>query len=263
MKLSTEQRSRILHQKQKAEVCAEFYVSSYLEDSNTVYVKAHPLLCHSHYCDRCNKIRRASLYYSLVKWAKKRRLRFLTLTYSHDESPEAIIKRCSKDWNKFLLYLRRDGYTFNYFKVIEFTQADYVHFHFLVDVYVPQATLTRIWRDVTGHSYITWAEDEFGTGRMKKKGQLTNKDAINYLLKYVTKSFAGSQDYFAAFKLRRYSFSRYSYDFQKDRESFSSDYTFSTRIFSSVAEMKSHYRALYVTKFVKGFHEDYPEFVFL
>lgn len=263
MRLTSEQLHKIEFQKQKAEICGQFYVSSYLEDSNTVYVRSHPLRCHSHFCEKCNQIRRASLYYSLMKWAKGRRLRFLTLTYSHDESPEAIIDRCARDWNKFMLYIRREGYTFNYFKVIEFTQKDYVHFHFLVDVFVPQYTLTRIWRDVTGHSYITWAEDEFGHGRMKKKGLMTNQDAINYLLKYVTKSFAGSQDYFAAFGIRRYSFSRYSYDFQKDRESFSSDYTFNTQIFNSIDEMKVHYRALYVEKFVTGFYDDYPEFVFL
>lgn len=252
MRLSPEQLYKIEFQKQKAEICGQFYVSSYLEDSNTVYVRSHPLRCHSHFCEKCNQIRRASLYSSLMKWAKGRRLRFLTLTYCHDETPEAIVQRCAADWNKFLLYLRRDGYKFNYFKVIEFTQKDYVHFHFLVDVYVPQATLTRIWRDVTGHSYITWAEDE-----------MKNRDAINYLLKYVTKSFAGSQDYFAAFGIRRYSFSRYSYDFQKDRESFSSDYTFNTRIFNSVDEMRGYYKALYVKKFVKGFYDDYPEFIFL
>lgn len=244
MKLTHEQRLRISDQKTKTEICGKFFFSSYKVEGDKYFVRSHPLLCHSHFCEHCNKIRRASLYDSLSRWAKGRRLRFMTLTYSHDESPEAIIKRCQKDWNKFMTYLRRDGYVFNYFKVLEFTKSQYVHFHFLTDCYVPQPTLTRIWRDVTGHSYITYAEDRFGTGRMKKKGLMTNRDAINYLLKYVTKSFNGRQEIFVAYKIRRYSFSRYSYDFQKKKEHFDKKYIFQPMIFNSVLELESYYKTI-------------------
>lgn len=262
IKLSIEQREKIFLQQDKASQCSKYFVTSYLEESNTVTVNVHPLLCHSYYCKKCNSIRRAKIYDSLCKWAKGRRLRFLTLTYAHDETAEAIVNRCSKDWNKFLLYLKRDGYEFNYFKVIEFTKADYVHFHFLVDVYVPQATLTRIWRDVTGHSYITYAEDTFGTGRMKRKGINTTQDAINYLLKYITKSFQGTQDYFVAFRIRRYSFSKYKYNFVSDVDPDRNKYRFLRRIFVDLKSIKLHYRAIYVKKFVCGFYEDYPDFIF-
>jgi hypothetical protein len=252
VKFTDDQLAKIENQKQKAEICSKFFISSYCETPATVTVKIHPLLCHSHYCPICNKIRRNQLYYTLVRWSKNRRLRFLTLTYSHDLTPEQVLQRFQKDWNKYVLYLRRARYYFNYFKVIEFTKKGYVHFHILIDSYIPQGILSRIWLNITEFSYIVYVKEK-----------MSNRKSINYLLKYVTKSFEGAQDIFVAYGIRRYSFSRHSYDFRKETKQTDHNYIFYNRIFPSVDVLKLHYKALYAKKFVTGFVEDYPDLIFL
>lgn len=252
MKFSDEQLHKIQYQKDKAEFCASWYITTYRETDSTVFVKVHPMLCHSHYCEHCNKIRKAQLYTTLSRWAVKRNLRFMTLTYSHEESPEKIIKRFSSDWHKFIIYIRRAGHIFNYFRVVEFTKAGYIHFHVLVDRSIPQYLISSIWHDITSHSYI-----------VDIRSRMKNQRAINYCLKYIMKSFKGSADLFVALGIRRYSFSRFTYNFQTDSGPEEEKFHLYLKLFPDVESIKLHYKTLYPGHKMAGPDVEYPDLIFL
>lgn len=252
MKFSIDQLSKIQYQKDKAEFCASWYITTYRETDSTVFVKVHPMLCHSHYCEHCNLIRKAQLYSTLSRWSRKRNLRFMTLTYSHDETPEAIVNRFSKDWNKFITYIRRSGHCFNYFKVIEFTRAGYVHFHVLVDRSIPQYLISSIWHDITSHSYI-----------VDIRSGMKNQRAINYCIKYIVKSFSGSVDIFVALGIRRYSFSKFTYDFKVDHPQPAEKFQLYLKLFPDIESIKLHYKTLYPGYKISGPGIENPDLIFL
>lgn len=252
MKFSIEQLSKIQHQKDKAIFCSSWFITTYRETDSTVFVKVHPILCHSYYCAHCSKIRKAQLYTALSRWSRKRHLRFMTLTYSHDESPIEIINRFSKDWNKFITYIRRAGHSFNYFKVIEFTRSGYVHFHVLVDRSIPQHLISSIWHDITSHSYI-----------VDIRSRMSNRRAINYSLKYFIKSFEGSADLFIALGIRRYSFSKFTYNFQSDRPQPEEIFHLYLKLFPDIESIKLHYKTLYPGYKISGRGIENPDLVFL
>lgn len=237
--LTQEQQQRVLDSYKRSQSCGKAFLSSYnIKDVNNIKVKIHPLLCHSLFCERCNKIKRKSLYLTLLQFASKRHLRVMNLNYLNDstQTPLDIIKRASKDWNLFVLKLRRKKYKFNYFKVIEFTKRKGLHFHVLIDSYIPVNIISSTWHETTKNSYIVWVND----------ANWTNQKSINYVLKYVTKSFHDSQELFVAFRLRRYSFSRSSFDFIKAQSTTTkkkeSDFIFDYRkIFTSVKDLVQYY----------------------
>lgn len=239
LSLNKQQQSRVLNLYEKSRHCSTCYRASIdISDIRHVKVKIHALRCRSPFCVRCLKIMRASLYHSLMKFAKSRQLRVMNLNYLNDstQTPEMILKRYSRDWNCFVLKLRRLGYRFNYFKTIEFTQKDGLHYHVLIDSYVPQHVISTTWLAITGNSYVVWISKTWG-----------KSVAINYVLKYVTKSFNKEQELFAAFRIRRFSFSKYTYDFVKEKsliESTNFKFDFD-RIFFGIDELKNYYRAWY------------------
>lgn len=257
LKLNSHQQNKVLESYEKSKSCGTSFVSSVNDsDKYNVKVKIHPILCHSVFCLQCQKIKRAKLWYKLLKFAKKKQLRMMTLTYLNDDSntPLDIINNYSHDFNLFMLKLNRRGYKFNYFKVIEFTKRQAIHFHLIVDTYIPQTLISQLWRDVTGHSWLTWISYP------EKHNKI-----INYSLKYVIKSYNGSQELFAAFNIRRYSFSKYTFNFSTNKNlnpdnNFKFDFH---HIFYKKTDLVEYYLHLYGRLSSQGFLDKYPNIEFL
>lgn len=236
MKFSQSEQQKIDSQKYKSKYCRTSFLAS--EDISNPYhirVKIHPILCKSLFCEYCQRIRYNDLRINLRRFVADREIRMMTLTYLNDETntPRDIIKNYASDWNKFILYLKRMKYAFNYFKVIEFTQREAVHYHVLIDIKIPKGKIKSAWHKATKNSYIC----DITPPRK-------HQDAIDYALKYVTKSFNGNQEMFIAFRIRRYSFSRFTYDFQnnidiKPPSNFKIDIH---RSFNSVEDLKKTYK---------------------
>jgi len=243
MEFNSQQQQAILISKERALNCSTSFLSSYYETPDLVQIKIHPLLCNSPYCETCNNIKRIKLYNKLLQFSKNRQLRFLTLTYKYDDNYKNILDKYSKDFNKFITYIRRLNYKFNYFKIIEFTKNKIIHFHLLIDSYVPQQLLSNLWFQITSDSFIVFIT------RL-----LNNKQLINYCLKYITKSFNNNQDLFTAFKIRRFSFSRFTFDFNKCIELVVNKFKMVIEIYQSkeslINNWKSIYKFLYDTKVI-------------
>jgi len=246
------QQERINNSQLKAEYCSTSYLTSVNETSDLIQIKVHPLLCHSPYCETCNNIKRIKLYNKLKQFANNRQLRFLTLTYKYDNNCENILEKYSKDFNKFITYIRRLNYKFNYFKIIEFTKKQTIHFHLLIDSYIPQQLISNLWFQITSDSFIV-----FITRLMN------NKQLINYCLKYISKSFNNNQDLFVVYKIRRYSFSRFTYDFNNNNDLKPTNFIFQQRIFKSKSEIVNYYIYYYGTLTYKKQIPSYPKIEFL
>jgi len=236
IKLNSQQQEKVLRQYEKSKSCSDYYLASVNDkDKANIKVKIHPVLCHSNFCQRCLKIKRNKLYRSLIKFAKARQLRMMTLTYLNDiyHTPANILEHYSRDWNLFVLKLRRLGYKFNYFKVVEFTKRQGLHYHVVLDCYIPQTLIAKTWHDVTTNSYEVWISYP-----------MEKKKAINYALKYIIKSFNGNQELFSGYNVRRYSFSKFTYIFKSDTDlNSTSDFYYEFhRIYFSINELKESFK---------------------
>lgn len=136
-------------------------------------------------------------------YTKGKSIRFLTLTYSTKlYSVEEVIERQKKDFNKFINHLRKNyDKNFTYLKIIEFTKKNYIHFHILLDIFIPIQLIQSIWKKLTG-SYIAF---------ITKVN--SHRHAINYVMKYLSKTFhhEANKLYFI-YKLRRFSFSKNAFE---------------------------------------------------
>ena len=252
MEFTTQQQESIIIAKERANNCSTSFLSSYSETADIVQIKIHPLLCNSPYCENCNNIKRIKLYNKLLKFSKNRQLRFLTLTYKYDNNYKTILNKYSKDFNKFITYIRRLNYKFNYFKIIEFTKNKIIHFHLLIDSYIPQNLISELWHSITSDSFIVFIT------RL-----LNNKQLINYCLKYISKSFNHNQDIFTAFKIRRYSFSRFSFNFKNCVELISNKFKFVYQIYSSKTDLINSWKSVYQFLFEAKCISHIPKLEFL
>lgn len=232
MYFSDSETRRIAVARERAASCSNFYISSTLVTPDIVTVRTHPVLCHSPFCKKCNDIKVQKLWPKIEDFSKRRQLRFITVTYSADVGPAEVLRRFSSDWNKFVTYLRRRKYKFNFFKIIEFTKRNILHFHVLIDCYIPQGLISNVWRDVTGTSYIVFITKV-----------LSREDALRYTIKYITKSKQGHQAIYVAKNVRRFSFSRFTWDFQRSIDLTPDPYEFYFHVYNSLEELKADYIA--------------------
>lgn len=119
------------------------------------------------------------------------RWRMVTLTQQSDD-PTNIMHA----WNRVRAALRRSGFKrLDFVLAKEFTVKGKRHLHIAINAYIPQKTLSKIWKRATsGHSYVTWI-----TGR-------NIKSASGYLFKYITKGVQYGHQFRKG--EHRYSFSR-------------------------------------------------------
>lgn len=115
--------------------------------------------------------------------------RFLTLTQSTRDDSDIM-----DDWNRLRSSLSGCGYKIEYFLTKEFTTKGKRHLHVLIDCWIPQKLLKRLWYKATGgKSYIV---------------HITRWNAHHpaaYMTKYMTKSVG---EFRFAKRERRYTSSR-------------------------------------------------------
>lgn len=227
IKYTAEQTERVRQSYLKCHSCSTAFMSSSRETNNEIFIRIHPLLCHSPFCQKCNDIKVQNLFPKLISFAKQRTLRFMHLTYQADLGYQEVLRRYASDWNKFVTYLRRRRYKFNYFKIVEFTKRDIVHFHILIDCSIPHSLIKSYWYKITGSSYIVYITRV-----------LKHRTALHECLKYITKSHHGKQSPYVSFRVRRFSFSRFTYDFVRGKDLGDSSWSFDFTIFKSEEDLK-------------------------
>jgi hypothetical protein len=139
--------------------------------------------CHDRFCLPCSRARAATIRANLCEHTEGMKLRFLTLTLAHTDQPlgaqlDRLFAAFKRLRSKALWKERvRGGVAFLEVKRSERTGRWHPHFHVLLDSdFLPQATISALWLDVTGDSRIVDIR--------LVRGQ---HDVANYVTKYVTK----------------------------------------------------------------------------
>ena len=160
--------------------------------------------CKSRLCPTCAKIRRAQLISKFKYFRDCGRTIKLELTFTDDSpNPYLFPEYYSHAWDLFLKRLRRRYPKIKYFRVVELQKSGIPHFHILLDHYIP-------------HTWITETFPECGGGKINYIKTVDPGRAINYVLKYVTKSTVADIDldrFFYMTGMRQFSTSRGLYVF--------------------------------------------------
>jgi hypothetical protein len=134
--------------------------------------------CGSWSCSYCGLRKAKTARLAIRKTAEELGLRyFLTLTLdpSKLEAGEDAVRHLRIAFNKFREYLRRKyDVPPHYICVMEFTQAGIPHLHILLDRYIEQKWISRVW-------------NRLGGGRIVYIEQVTVRHVARYLSKYLTK----------------------------------------------------------------------------
>lgn len=124
------------------------------------------------------------LYARAKRLNPNKKFSFCTLTYSSRRyTPEQAAKRVKHDLDKFFKRLNYRKSKPQYFYVIELTEKKMVHIHLIFDRFVHKRKIFKSWFKVTGSTAI-------------KIKALAYKNAINYMLKYLTKAKKMPENYF-------------------------------------------------------------------
>ena len=191
---------RCNHCGQRYLLCNATYHTDLFHSTTETRPIVFPLRCNSYFCTDCARLKRNKLYHRALQHFKNCNVRFMTLTtnktyYTTDEA----IKSIASDWNQFLTELKHRYGDFRFFRVLEISDKLSVHLHILINEYIPQELIVRLWTRIH-HSNICL---------IKRAGSY--KDAIKYMLKYLSKDMAQpeSNSYFYLYQKRRFSFSRH------------------------------------------------------
>lgn len=191
----------------KTDTCGHFHRLFYMKDGNHYYVSNYRCRCRSMACKHCSTLWKRNLVNNLEKFLARKTIRFLTLTFRYTEGMdmERLYKKANKDWNYFLLIMRRRYHKkFQFVKFLEFTKNLAPHFHILIDCYISKDIIQDVWYEVTGDSY-----------KVEISKTKSHRACVSYALKYATKTIErGSKSHDDAvrlhyvYSLRRYSCSR-------------------------------------------------------
>jgi hypothetical protein len=147
-------------------------------DPNTGRTVYRRLNCGSWTCAYCGPRRARTARRRICEVAEALNLRyFLTLTLDPKklEHPKLAVPHLRLCFNKFREYLKREfGEAPSYVCVLEFTQAGVPHLHVLLDRYIHQRWISKVW-------------DSLGGGRIVFIKQVTVRRVARYLSKYLTK----------------------------------------------------------------------------
>lgn len=157
--------------------------------------------CYLRCCPKCieaRKRRYAKLFRSTIESFE--RIAVLTLTF---KDSHALSKAKMQEFrNHVCNFMRRlryhKSYEIKFIRVLEIVpKADgwYYHYHILIDMpYIKQDILSRMWKEVTGDSFVVWIEvlknnNGVPIGHLWKR--LSNRqkvsNALNYVAKYLSK----------------------------------------------------------------------------
>lgn len=150
--------------------------SLYKSDGRRAAAKC--LYCRSWGCEICRPKRKAKL---MAEAADGLPTKFLTLTVNPTlhESADERRQHLTEGFNLLIKALRRlkPDADIQYFWVVERTQAGEPHLHALLRMpYVPQATLSKLWEEITG-AFVVDIRKVRGT-----------REAVRYLAKYIGKA---------------------------------------------------------------------------
>jgi len=160
------------------------------------YAAAVQLPCKSWNCPTCGP-KKGKQVWKRLEQSEVKLDRMITLPFAigsqHQRTWEEAISQSGSVLNSFLTSLRRVFSHINYFWVREIgAKSNMVHFHLLVDRYMPQKLLSRLWAKAGGGSVID-----------------VRKGAPAYLFKYLVKFCPQSLEVQKSLKgKRRYSCSR-------------------------------------------------------
>lgn len=191
----------------KADTCGHFHRLFYMKDGPKYYVSTFRCRCKSMACKHCSTLWKRNLMNNLEKFLERKTIRFLTLTFRYTEGMDMdmLYKKANKDWNYFLLIMRRRYHKkFQFVKFLEFTKNLAPHFHILIDCYIAKDIIQDVWYEVTGDSY-----------KVEISRKKSHRSCYSYALKYATKTISrGSKSHDDAvrlhyvYSLRRFSCSR-------------------------------------------------------
>lgn len=168
--------------------------------------------CKAYKCPVCGDWKKYELKKAIDKFVSGwDRVRMWTFTFSshifNGLNTEERFKLASKVWKTFRDLLRNTKWigekerNFQYLKIIELQKNGSPHFHALVDRYVYQPKLNKIWQ--TAIRYCTDYKGTLGNANVSKTEEnVSKKNAGNYIIKYITKQL---EDIQTNFVFRRWS----------------------------------------------------------
>ena len=152
--------------------------------------------CNSWLCPECSKRKRAILYKGIKEYfCNSRYVRLWTFTAS--SANISIIDHTElmrKAFHVFLKYIRRHKSLsevtkkFLYVRVVEFHKSGYIHFHLLIDKFLPQNIVAECWQRALLVARPAYTEGV--NGFVFVRAQMSAKIAAGYVVKYVMKSVA-------------------------------------------------------------------------
>ena len=129
--------------------------------------------CKTHICEVCAKRRRAEIAKRIRYFITSNSgVHLLTLTL---KAGKHKIGEISAFWKKLRARLWKAGRAFKFFLVREFTKKGTEHLHILIDRKLPKGFISKVWKEITGDSFIV---------DIRK----ADEGAVMYLSKYLAKS---------------------------------------------------------------------------
>ena len=199
-------RSQLKHHIQKTCTCGNNFIFTTREIKSDLFGNEKfnqyiPLAikCKSYFCPQCAKAKKVKFIKRIEKTIEKETWRFLTLTtVNTGNNTIDVLKEINNSWNKFATLLRRKFVNLKYIKVLEVGKNGMVHYHILINCYIPHQLIQKFWYKYTGAFKV-----------QIEKPSNHNK-IIGYLAKYFAKQTDDStqNELFYLTNKRRFSFSK-------------------------------------------------------
>jgi len=143
-------------------------------------------------CEVCSKIKINKLLDDTNMFFEYEHVRFMTLT---EKATASNKNQIMKHYRRLMDNLKRKYPGLKAFWVKEFTKRGTRHLHVVVNQYIPQSEIKRLWKRATGgESYIVHIEDAKEV-----------RNAAAYMMKYMSKQLHGGDNFKRG--ERRYGFS--------------------------------------------------------
>lgn len=158
--------------------------------------------CKAYICSVCGDWKKYELKKAIEKFIESwDRVRLWTFTFSshvfYKMNVQERMKLASKVWKTFRDLCRSSGIlqntekNFQYVKFVELQENGSPHFHALVDRFVFQPKLNRIWqRAIQVHTNYTGTPGNANVS--KNDNTISKKTAAKYVIKYITKQIENS-----------------------------------------------------------------------
>lgn len=199
-------REQLEKHKSNVEKCSNYYA---LMKYNKYYYELHsnelkpfkfvPIFCNSYFCTECAEKKRKAIIERFEKFRRSDSWRFLTLTLRNSGTNTAEnLKNFSRYFNNFMTTIRKKNPGIKYLSVIEIGKSGNVHAHILINRYLQQKEVSRLWQKASG-SYIVHIEKVYNAQSCKR-----------YISKYISKfqQFEETNDLFYLMQVKRVSWSQ-------------------------------------------------------